>query len=301
MRNLNNELKNKTINYNKLLKYGFYKEKDNYVLKSKIFNNQFEMIVVINKNNQISKLIDTENDEEYVLVDIQDSTGEFVGTVRLEYENKIKDIIKNCTDLNVFKSNQAKDIINYIKEKYNDNLEFLWEKFDDNAIWRNKLNNKWYGLLLTISERKLDIDSDKIIEIIDLRYQKEKIDELIDFKTIYPGYHMNKKSWITIKLDDTISTEEIYRLIDNSYSLSTDFIKELSKKTGYEEEMCEKINEIVEETFIFGENNKEKMIAKFIEKLGVDESKANEIYEAVSSTIGGGIIEKIKHPFKNQE
>ena len=294
MRNLNNELKNKTINYNKLLKYGFYKEKDNYVLKSKIFNNQFEMIVVINKNNQISKLIDTENDEEYVLVDIQDSTGEFVGTVRLEYENKIKDIIKNCTDLNVFKSNQAIDIINYIKEKYNDNLEFLWEKFDDNAIWRNKLNNKWYGLLLTISERKLDIDSDKIIEIIDLRYQKEKIDELIDFKTIYPGYHMNKKSWITIKLDDTISTEEIYRLIDNSYSLSTDFIKELSKKTGYEEEMCEKINEIVEETFIFGENNKEKMIAKFIEKLGVDESKANEIYEAVSSTIGGGIIEKNK-------
>lgn len=79
----------------------------------------------------------------------------------------------------------------------------------------------------------------------------------------------------------------------------TEFIKELSKRTGYDEEMCTKINEIVEDTFIFGKNNKEKMIAKFTEKLGVDEAKANEIYENVSGLIAGGIKEKLKHPFKS--
>ena len=79
----------------------------------------------------------------------------------------------------------------------------------------------------------------------------------------------------------------------------TGFIKELSKKTGYNEEMCTKINEIVEDTFIFGKNNKEKMIAKFIEKLGVDEAQANEIYESVSGIICGAIKDKIKNPFKN--
>lgn len=77
------------------------------------------------------------------------------------------------------------------------------------------------------------------------------------------------------------------------------FIKELSKKTGYNEEICEKINEIVEETFIVGKNNKEKMVTKFIEKLNVDEAKADEIYETVSSIIVGSIKEKIKHPFKS--
>lgn len=220
MRNLDKDLKNRLINYDKLLKYGFIKQNNKYVFSEKIFNNQFEMIIEISDKIQTAKLIDVPSKEEFILVDIQDSTGEFVGSVRAEYENKIKEIIKECTNSNVFKSDQAKKIIKYIKEKYNDDLEFLWEKFDDNAIWRNKVNKKWYGLLLTIPERKLDIDSDKIIEIIDLRYQKENSDEIIDFKTIFPGYHMNKKSWITIKLDGSVSLDDIYELIDNSYALS---------------------------------------------------------------------------------
>ena len=30
---------------------------------------------------------------------------------------------------------------------------------------------------------------------------------------------MNKKSWITIKLDNSIDTNDIYKLIDNSYKI----------------------------------------------------------------------------------
>ena len=220
MRNLEKELKNKSIKYNKLKKYGFAKQGDKYIYTEKIFNDQFIMLVEFSKNEHISKLIDSMSEEEYVLVDIQDSVGEFVGSVRSEYENRLKQMINECTVPNIFKSSQAKEIIKYIKEKYDDDLEFLWEKFDNNAIWRNKENQKWYGLILTISESKLGIESDKIIEVIDLRYQKEKIDSIIDFKIIYPGYHMNKKSWITIKLDNSITTDEIKCLIDNSYNIS---------------------------------------------------------------------------------
>lgn len=221
MRNLKNELTNKSINYSKLLDYGFQKKGKEYIYIAKIYNDQFQMIVIFSKESNTSKLIDIISGDEYVLVDIQDSTGEFVGKVRVEYENKLKDIIEKCTTPNVFKSNQAKKIIKYIREKYDDELEFLWEKYDNNAIWRNKTNDKWYGLLLTVSKRKLGIDSDDIIEIIDLRYQKENVDEIINGKNIYPGYHMNKKSWITIILDDSIAIDEIYDLIDNSYELSS--------------------------------------------------------------------------------
>ena len=59
-----------------------------------------------------------------------------------------------------------------------------------------------------------------MIEIIDLRYSKEKIDAILSDTKILPGYHMNKKSWITIKLDESIDTMEIFKLIDNSYRLS---------------------------------------------------------------------------------
>jgi len=220
MRNLENELKNKAINYDALLKYGFHKENEMYTYKTKIYNNQFEVYVIFSKEQATSKLIDIANEDEYILVDVQESTGEFVGKVREEYEKKLQDIINNCTNPNIFKSSQSKEVIKYIKEKYNDNLEFLWKKFDNNAIWRNKANNKWYGLILTISEDKLKIDSADEIEIIDLRFQKEEVDNIVDNINIFPGYHMNKKSWITIKLDNSVETKKIFKLIDNSYNLS---------------------------------------------------------------------------------
>lgn len=59
-----------------------------------------------------------------------------------------------------------------------------------------------------------------MIEILDLRYQKEEIKEFVDGKRIYPGYHMNKNSWITIILDGSIENESLFELIDNSYYLS---------------------------------------------------------------------------------
>lgn len=39
------------------------------------------------------------------------------------------------------------------------------------------------------------------------------------FKSVLPGYHMNKKHWNTIHLDGSIPVGEIERMIDNSYGL----------------------------------------------------------------------------------
>lgn len=220
MRKLDNELKNRKIDFNKLLEYGFKKEQNKYLYKEKICNNQFEIIVEVIENSITSKLIDTINKEEYILVDIKDSIGEFVGKVREEYYRIIQDIIDKCTSMNVFKSKEAKDIIHYIKNKYQDELEYLWEKFSENAIWRNKQNNKWYGLIMIIDENKLGIKGNKKIEIIDLRYPKDDIKNIVDNKKIFKGYHMNKNNWITIKLDGSVNLEEIYNLIDISYNIS---------------------------------------------------------------------------------
>ena len=70
MRNLENDLKNKTIDYNKLIEYGFMKQENQYILKTKIYNEQFEMIVCFSKEQKISKLIDIVSEDEYILVDI---------------------------------------------------------------------------------------------------------------------------------------------------------------------------------------------------------------------------------------
>ena len=56
--------------------------------------------------------------------------------------------------------------------------------------------------MLKISKRKLGIESDDIVEIIDLRLPPERMESLIDRKVYFPGWHMNKKSWYTIVLDE---------------------------------------------------------------------------------------------------
>ena len=222
MRNLDNKLKNKSINYRKLEEYGFVCENGIYKYMAKIRDDQFEIIVQAEKDKMTSMLMDLENECEYVLVDVEEATGKFVGELREEYESKLNEIIEKCTFKNAYKSLQAKEIIKYIKDKYNDDLEFLWEERDDGAVWRNKKNDKWYGVLMKIPKNRLGINSDEIVEVIDFKYQKGRVNEIIDNEKIFPGYHMNKQSWVTIKLDSTVETKKICNLIDNSYNLSVD-------------------------------------------------------------------------------
>ncbi len=81
----------------------------------------------------------------------------------------------------------------------------------------------------------------------------------------------------------------------------SEFIKELSKQTGYDEEKCIVINSIVEDTFIIGKKNKDKMIEKFEEQISLDENEANKLYETIISIIGSELKNKLKHPFKSQD
>ena len=73
----------------------------------------------------------------------------------------------------------------------------------------------------------------------------------------------------------------------------SEFIKELSRQTSYSEERCNTINNIVEDTFIIGKRNKEKMIEKFKKQTNLDENEANKLYETVMRIIGNEIKNKI--------
>ena len=220
MRKLNNELKNRSLDTQKLLDYGFVKQDKKYTYQTPIHAGEFNVIVEIEEYNITSKLIDIENEEEYILVDVPSTSGAFVTKLRQEYETQIQNIIKNCTNIDVFKNNQTQEVIQYINHKYGDELEHLWEKSPENAIWRNKINRKWYGIIMVINENKLDGADNALVEIIDLRYPKEDLENFVDNRRIFKGYHMNKHSWITIKLDGSVDNKELFELIDVSYQIS---------------------------------------------------------------------------------
>lgn len=214
-------LKNKKPNESKLLAFGFEKQNDEYAYLCNIVDGQMQLTVSVSPCGKIStELIDKSTDEEYVLHRVPDAQGSFVGQVKTEYQAILDEIVARCFDSEVFESKQAKAVITYVRDKYGDELEYLWEKFPDNAIVRRKDNQKWYAAILTVSRYKLGMDSDELVEILDLRMSSDDIEKIVDNKIYLPGYHMNKRHWFTICLDGTVSNEEIFTRIDESYDLA---------------------------------------------------------------------------------
>ena len=220
MREINNFIKDKKINFKKLEEFGFELIDNSYYYHTSLLKNQFKMSVKINLDNSIfTEIIDTETNEPYVLYLIEKRSG-YSEKVYEAYSEILAKIQKECFEDEIFKANYTKEIITYVKNKYGDELEFLWEKSPKNAVVRRKSSNKWYAVILTVSKRKLNLDSDEIIEVINLHNTVEEIKKLIDNKRYFPTYHMNKKYWCTICLDGTVELKEIYKLIDISYELA---------------------------------------------------------------------------------
>lgn len=213
--------KNKKLNINKLLSFGFVSADNGYVYHTELIGGQMRLTVRIDAAQKVyTEVIDNISGDEYVLHRVESAAGSFVGQVKTEYEAVINKISAKCFDTEIFKSEQAKAVIAYVRETYGDELEYLWQKFPDNAVVRRKDNQKWYAAILTVSRRKLGFDSNETVEILDLRIKPEKMESTVDNIRFFPGYHMNKKHWFTVCLDGSVGIDEICKKIDESYMLA---------------------------------------------------------------------------------
>lgn len=209
--------KKSIADFNKLEKYGFKKQKDNYILKRIFMNNQFEAIIKVDlSGNIIGKVYDLETNLEYTNIRLNNE-GTFSSYVREEYKKILIGVAEYCFTKKQFIYNQSNRLANYIKEKYNVTPDFLWDGSPDAGVFRNKESLKWFGIIMHINKTKLD-NENKDIEVINVKINVSS-DDLIKNKGFYKAYHMNKKSWITIILDETLSDKEIIKYIDISYNL----------------------------------------------------------------------------------
>lgn len=210
---IENEIfKRKKPEEEKLILYGFIKNEGKYIYKTKITDN-FEMIVTVNQKVK-GKIIDLDFNEEYINFRNENQTGEFVGEIRNKFISVLSDISIKCFKNKYFITIQANRIADLIYKKYKDKPIFKW-KNNDAAVFEN--NKKWYGIIMKIDRKKLDSKSGEI-EILNIKLDKNKIEILLKQKGFYRAYHMNKKYWITIPLDGTLSDKEIMNLIEHSYS-----------------------------------------------------------------------------------
>ena len=204
----------------KLISYGLKRDGDSFQYLTEILNSTFVLTIHIGADNTIkTDLIEKETGEAYILYKTN-ASGAYVGEIRSAIEQVLYDIVQNCYETAIFKTAQAQMVIQFVREVYGDELEFLWTKFPDNAVWRRKDNKKWYGAVLTVAGKKIGLESDRIEEIIDLRMNPADGETILLRDNYYPGWHMNKKSWYTLVLNGSIPDEELKKRIRESYKLA---------------------------------------------------------------------------------
>ena len=204
----------------KMIEFGFVPKDEDYEYREDILDGEFEVVLTYSNSFLKGIIIDKNMNEEYVAFRAQNQVGEFVNTIRERYFEILSNVKDKCCIVNDFLSSQANRISQRIKEKYGDCPEFLWDD-EKNAVFRNSTNQKWYGILMEINQKKLG-GEDRVVEVMNVKLSPNEIDLLVLENGFYRAYHMNKKYWITFVLDDTIEDEKIMELIEESYQYTID-------------------------------------------------------------------------------
>lgn len=167
------------------------------------------------------RIMDLSMGEEYVSYRVTGATGYSAG-IRQKFIDLLLDIREKCCRNQYFKSPQARRINEFIAAVLGGAPEFLWEKFPSYAAFRHGSSKKWYALIGAVPRYKLDTASKDraIVEVINVKVDNMLIQDTLAREGYYPAFHMNKKSWASIILDDTLTDEEIQRRIKESYRVT---------------------------------------------------------------------------------
>ena len=215
--------KQSKVDIDKLLKYGFIKnkEKDLYSFDISFLDNKFVANINIDTNNNVyGRVIDNEFNEEYLSFRLE-TIGSYALLVKEKYLEILKDIKGKCFINQPFLFNQANRLAEKIYSKYQEVPDFPFDKLSACGVFRYNQNRKWYGLIMNLKKSIITKNEkdDNIIEVLNVKASPEDINNYVGKPGIYSAYHMSHKNWITIVLDETINDEIILDFIDKSRDL----------------------------------------------------------------------------------
>ena len=109
-------------------------------------------------------------------------------------------------------------IFQWVKRRYGTDPDYPWA--DENAVLRHTESRKWYGLIMEIGRDKLGLDGEGTVDIMNLKCEPVLIGSLRGRDGFHPAYHMNKDQWVSVRLDGSVSEDELKNLIDLSFELT---------------------------------------------------------------------------------
>ena len=110
-------------------------------------------------------------------------------------------------------------IFAYVREQYGVEPDYPFSVAPEYPVLRHIGSRKWFALLMDVPRDRLGLKGTERVDVINLKC--DTMSGALRMQSgILPAYHMHRDSWITVLLDGTVPPEEIYPLIDLSYTLT---------------------------------------------------------------------------------
>lgn len=113
------------------------------------------------------------------------------------------------------------DLDEYIYKAYGAKAEYLWQSAPTFAVYRHDIGNKWFAVIMDIEKSKIGLSGEEKISVVNLKCDPLLIGSLLGENGIHKGYHMNKNYWITVRLDGSVSEQQVKWLLSLSFDLTS--------------------------------------------------------------------------------
>lgn len=226
--------------YERFASFGFEKRNGALILKRDLAGTDFYVLLTVTGASQppasrenctssslpaasfvadtlTAEVFERETDERYVLFDVKQSNGTFVAELREQVRSLVEEFRAAC-----FESRNLREKYEaYVAESFECAVDYPWPDYEGDvstAVWRCP-NNRMFALVMDITYRKFGFESDEPVSVVNLKVDLDKLETLLDGKSVFPAYHMNKKHWVSVLLTGVTSREKLETMTHHSYEL----------------------------------------------------------------------------------
>lgn len=195
--------------------YGFKKKQELYQYQKQLSQKKLYVVFSILQEEIDVKVFDIDTNEEYLPFYVKHPVGSYATEVKEEVLLMLEDILAYC-----YESSQLKEaLFAYGQTQYGVVPEYLFPKNPSYCTMKVKDSGKWFVMFMTVPWCYLGMDHEGSVDIINVKNTPEKIQQLLDQKTYFPAYHMNKTYWMSVVLDRHLALDQAKQLLDESYQL----------------------------------------------------------------------------------
>lgn len=115
------------------------------------------------------------------------------------------------------KYSQRQRIIQYVRDTFGTEAEYLWADTPNFAVLRHSATKKWYAIVMDLPANRLGLDGREVVDVMNVKCSTMMIGSLLAETGFFPAYHMNKDHWISILLDGSVPDNQIFPLLGMSY------------------------------------------------------------------------------------